>query len=165
MCFVLFAGYDIIKPELVKKKGRLPMIFRNCAGGVVFNKDKVLILKNHKNEWVLPKGVIRNGSISVETAKSRVKTEAGVEAEVISPAGETSYEFYSISRQKPVCNRITWFIMNAKDDRASVNKDEGFINGGFFPIDEAIEKITYSQDKSLVSLSYKKYKRLCSECV
>src|SRR5690554_8195816 len=130
MCFVLFAGYDIIKPELVKKKGRLPMIFRNCAGGVVFNKDKVLILKNHKNEWVLPKGVIRNGSISVETAKSRVKTEAGVEAEVISPAGETSYEFYSISRQKPVCNRITWFIMSAEDDRASVNKDEGFINGG-----------------------------------
>lgn len=141
------------------------MIFRNCAGGVVFNKDKVLILKNHKNEWVLPKGVIRNGSISVETAKSRVKTEAGVEAEVISPAGETSYEFFSISRQKPVCNRITWFIMDTEDDSASVNKDEGFIHGGFFPIDEAIEKITYSQDKSLVSLSYKKYKRLCSECV
>ncbi|HQA49053.1 MAG TPA: NUDIX domain-containing protein, partial [Bacillota bacterium] len=105
------------------------MIFRNCAGGVVFNKDKVLILKNHKNEWVLPKGVIRNGSISVETAKSRVKTEAGVEAEVISPAGETSYEFYSISRQKPVCNRITWFIMNAEDDRTSINKDEGFVHG------------------------------------
>jgi ADP-ribose pyrophosphatase YjhB (NUDIX family) len=141
------------------------MIFRNCAGGVVFNKDKVLILKNHKNEWVLPKGVIRNGSISVETAKSRVKTEAGVEAEVISPAGETSYEFFSISRQKPVCNRITWFIMDTENDSANVNKDEGFIHGGFFPIDEAIEKITYSQDKSLVSLSYKKYKRLCSECV
>jgi len=44
-----------------------------------------------------------------------------------------------------------------------VNKDEGFKGAGFFPIEEAIEKITYSQDKSLVSLSYKKYKRLCSD--
>lgn len=141
------------------------MLFRNCAGGVVFNKDKVLILKNHKDEWVLPKGAIRNGNISVETAKSRVKTEAGVEAEIVSPAGETSYEFYSISRKKPVCNQITWFIMKADSDTAKVNKDEGFKLAGFFPIDEAIERITYSQDKSLVNLSYKKYKRLCADSV
>ncbi len=141
------------------------MLFRDCAGGVVFNKDRVLILKNHKEEWVLPKGVIRNGNISVETAKSRVKTEAGIEAEVISPVGETSYEFFSISRQKPVCNQITWFIMKTNHEEAKVNKDEGFTHGGFYPIEEAIEKITYSQDKSLVNLSYKKYKRLCSECV
>jgi 8-oxo-dGTP pyrophosphatase MutT (NUDIX family) len=141
------------------------MLFRNCAGGVVFNKDKVLILKNHKDEWVLPKGAIRNGNISVETAKSRVKTEAGIEAEVISPVGETSYEFFSISRQKPVCNKITWFIMKTNDDMASVNKDEGFKQAGFFPVEEAIERITYSQDKSLINLSYKKYKRLCSESI
>ncbi len=141
------------------------MLFRNCAGGVVFNKDKVLILKNHKGEWVLPKGRIRNGSISVETAKARVKHEAGVQAEIISPAGETSYEFFSINRQRPVCNRITWFIMNSENDRANINKDEGFVLGGFFSIDEALEKITYSQDKSLVNLSYKKYRRLYSECV
>jgi 8-oxo-dGTP pyrophosphatase MutT (NUDIX family) len=141
------------------------MLFRNCAGGVVFNKDKVLILRNEKGEWVLPKGVIRKGNISVEIAKDRVKKEAGVDAEVISPAGETSYEFYSISRQRPVCNQITWFIMRTDDEKAKVNKEEGFIVGGFFPIDEAIDKITYSQDKSLVNLSYKKYKKLCSECV
>jgi 8-oxo-dGTP pyrophosphatase MutT (NUDIX family) len=141
------------------------MLFRNCAGGVVFNKEKVLILKNEKGEWVLPKGVIRRGNIPVEIAKDRVKEEAGVNAEVVSPAGETSYEFYSISRQKPVCNQITWFIMKADSEDACVNKDKGFTLGGFFPIEEAIEKITYSQDKSLVSLSYKKYKELCSECV
>lgn len=141
------------------------MLFRNCAGGVVFNKEKVLILRNEKGEWVLPKGVIRKGNISVEIAKKRVKEEAGIDAEVVSPAGETSYEFYSISRQKPVCNQITWFIMKTDSEDAYVNKDKGFTVGGFFPIDEAIEKITYSQDKSLVNLSYKKYKEFCDECV
>ena len=31
------------------------MIFRNCAGGVVFYANQVFLLKNEKNEWVLPK--------------------------------------------------------------------------------------------------------------
>lgn len=141
------------------------MLFRNCAGGVVFNEDKVLILKNEKGEWVLPKGVVRNGDMPFETAKNRVKMETGIEGEIISSAGETSYEFFSLSRQKPVCNQIIWYIMQTDDRTASINKEQGFIHGGFFPIDEAIDKITYSQDKSLVSLSYKKYKKLCSECV
>lgn len=141
------------------------MLFRNCAGGVVFSKDKVLILRNQKGEWVLPKGIIRKGNVSVEIAKDRVKKEAGVDAEIVSPAGETSYEFFSISRQKPVCNQIIWFIMETNAEEIEINKEEGFTVGGFFPIDEAIDKITYSQDKSLVSLSYRKYKRLCEECV
>ncbi len=141
------------------------MLFRNCAGGVVFNDDRVLILKNEKGEWVLPKGVVRKGNMPVETAKNRVRIETGIECEVISPAGETSYEFYSISRQKPVCNQIIWYIMQSDDMTPVINKEEGFIHGGFFPIEEAIDKITYSQDKSLVSLSYKKYRKLCSEYV
>ena len=34
------------------------MLYRNCAGGVVFFKDQVLLLKNDKGEWVLPKGYV-----------------------------------------------------------------------------------------------------------
>ncbi|MBZ4665701.1 NUDIX hydrolase [Mahella sp.] len=136
------------------------MLMRNCAGGVVFNDDKVFLLKNDKGEWVLPKGVIRNGNLATEVALRRVKEEAGIDAEIISTAGETCYEFFSISRQCPVCNQITWYIMHALDDKYHVNKEEGFTDGGYFPVDEAIRKITYSQDKSLVGLSYKKYKDL-----
>lgn len=136
------------------------MLMRNCAGGVVFNDDKVFLLKNEKGEWVLPKGVIRNGNLATEVALRRVKEETGIDAEIISTAGETCYEFFSISRQCPVCNQITWYIMRALDDKYRVNKEEGFTDGGYFPVDEAIRKITYSQDKSLVGLSYKKYKDL-----
>ncbi|MCX8042451.1 MAG: NUDIX domain-containing protein, partial [Thermodesulfobacteriaceae bacterium] len=49
---------------------------RNCAGGVVFCGEKVFLLKNEKGEWVLPKGVIRNGDYSNEVALRRVKEEA-----------------------------------------------------------------------------------------
>lgn len=136
------------------------MLMRNCAGGVVFNGDQVFILKNDKGEWVLPKGVIRNGNLATEVALRRVKEEAGIDAEIISTAGETCYEFFSISRQCPVCNEITWYIMKALNDNYHVSATEGFVDGGYFPVEEAIRKITYSQDKSLVSLSHKKYKEL-----
>jgi len=133
------------------------MLTRLCAGGVVFCTDKVLILRNDKSEWVLPKGVIRNGEVAREVAQMRVMHEGGVQAEILSPAGETSYEFFSSSRKLPVCNKIDWFIMESGDEQIRINKEEGFLEGGFFSIDEAIEKITYSQDKSLVRLAYRKY--------
>lgn len=133
------------------------MIIRNCAGGVVFKDNKVLILKNEKNEWVLPKGKIRNKNLPPETAVERVDYEAGVDAKIVSAAGETAYEFYSITRNTAVSNKIIWFIMESENEDYKINEEEGFSQGGFYPIEEAIDLITYSQDKSLVSLSYKRF--------
>ena len=130
---------------------------RNCAGGVVFISDKVLLLRNDKGEWVLPKGVIKEGEHASEVAMSRVRHEAGVEAKIIAPAGETCYEFFSVSRRAPISNKIDWFIMQASDEGHQVNTDEGFREGGFFQTEEAAEKITYSQDRALVRLAYEKY--------
>lgn len=136
------------------------MLVRNCAGGLVFVGDKVFLLKNEKGEWVLPKGVIHNGDTANEVAIQRVKEEAGIMAEIVSSAGRTNYEFFSVTRQKPVCNKITWYIMKSQNEKFSINKEENFTDGGFFSIDEAIGRVTYSQDKSLLNLSFKKFQEL-----
>lgn len=133
------------------------MIVRECAGGVVFHGNKVFILKNDKEQWVLPKGKIRNGLLPTETAVSRVEFETGVKADIVSTAGETSYEFFSLSREQPVYNKIIWYIMEARSGEFKVNEEEGFSDGGFYPVEKAIKMITHNQDKSLVNLSYKKY--------
>ncbi|WP_066502670.1 NUDIX domain-containing protein [Abyssisolibacter fermentans] len=139
------------------------MLFRNCAGGVVFYGEKVFILKNEKREWILPKGRIRNGSLATETAIERVKFEANLTPRIVSTAGETSYEFFSMTRKKPVCNEILWYIMEVNDPLFIINESEGFMDGGFFYIEDALKLITYSQDRALVNLSYKKYKDLKTE--
>lgn len=136
------------------------MLVRNCAGGVVFHKEKVLLLRNEKGEWILPKGVVRNGDLSNEVAIRRVKEEAGVSAEIVSTAGRTSYEFFSVTRQRPVCNKITWYIMKTPDETCKLNEEEKFTAGGFYTIDVAMGLVTYSQDRSLLSLSFQKYKEL-----
>ena len=139
------------------------MLVRYCAGGVVFYNNKVFLLKNEKGEWVLPKGVIRKGDFSSEVAIRRVNEEAGINAEIVTTAGCTNYEFFSVTRQRPVCNKITWYIMRSQSEDYKINTDEQFTDGGFFEIDDAIRRITYSQDKSLVNLSFKKIKEI--ECI
>jgi len=134
------------------------MIFRKCAGGVVFFEDKVFLLKNEKNEWVLPKGVIRERQLPNDVALERVWKEAGVRANIISPAGETSYEFYSMTRRQPVCNKITWYVMQADSPEYRIAFEQGFTDGDYYPIEKGIELVTYSQDKALVNVAYEKYK-------
>ena len=136
------------------------MLVRNCSGGVVFSGDRVLLLMNDKHEWVFPKGVIRSGDFPDEVAVRRVQFEGNVKARIVSSAGRTNYEFYSISRQRPVCNKIVWYIMTTEQDSTTANEALGFLDAGFFPIEEAMDKVTYSQDKSLLMLSYQKYMEL-----
>lgn len=132
------------------------MLFRNCAGGIVFYGDKVFLLKNEKQEWVFPKGLIREGATPREVAQTRVKVEAGIDTEVVCPAGHTCYEFYSVTRQKPVCNEISWFVLKAKSDSYAVCTDQGFTDGGWFEKEEALEMVTYSKDRKLLLSAYEK---------
>lgn len=133
------------------------MLIRNCSGGIVFFNNKVLILKNEKAEWVFPKGAIRTGDFPDSVAMTRVELEAGVKARILDTAGRTNYEFFSISRQRPVCNKIIWYVMQAEDETCTPNAAQNFSEGGFYPVEKALEMITYSQDKSLLMLSFQKY--------
>ena len=102
------------------------MLERNCAGGIVFYGDSVLLLQNEKAEWCFPKGVIRTVEKPEEVALSRVSVEAGVEAKILFPVGRTNYEFYSITRQRPVRNKIVWYVMRAETDSVKPNEEQNF---------------------------------------
>jgi len=138
------------------------MLMRNCAGGLVFHEDKVFLLKNEKDEWVFPKGVIRNGELPTEVALRRVKEEAGIISEIISTAGRTNYEFFSVTRQKPVCNKIIWYIMKSRNQEFELNREENCLEGGYYSFDEAMKLVTHSQDRALLSLSYRHMKELAA---
>lgn len=134
------------------------MLLRDCAGGVVFFGDKIFLVLNEKKEWVMPKGLINEGENPQEAAGKRVFEKTGITGSIVEQAGRTYYEFYSITRKMPVCNRIAWYIMKADKEDFKINEPEKYTDGGFFNVSEALEMVTYSQDKSLVMQSYKKLK-------
>lgn len=132
------------------------MIVRHCAGGVVFYANKVLLLKNDRHEWTLPKGIILEGELSAESAVIRVKDETGVDARPLVLAGDTMYEFFSRSRQQQVCNAVVWYVMEAENPNYIIRED--FIDGGFYKIKDALDMLSHNKEKSLVDVSYRKYK-------
>ncbi|WAW15224.1 NUDIX domain-containing protein [Peptostreptococcus equinus] len=132
------------------------MIVRRCSGGVVFYANKVLIVENDKGEWTLPKGKIVGDGLPHESAVERVKLETGVDAKILDIAGDTIYEFFSRSRNQRVCNAIMWYVMESKNSQVDLSKE--FLQGNFYKIPEALEKLSHSKEKSLVDVSYKKYK-------
>ena len=132
------------------------MIVRRCSGGVVFYANKVLLVKNDRGEWTLPKGKIVGDNLPHESAVQRVKLETGADAKILDIAGDTIYEFFSRSRNQRVCNAIMWYVMEAESDASEVSKE--FLDGGFYRVADALYMLTHSKEKSLVDVSYKKYK-------
>lgn len=141
------------------------MLVRNCAGGIVFCGSKAFLIRNEKGEWGFPKGVIRSGELPNEVALRRVKEEADIASEIISTAGHTNYEFFSVTRQKPVCNKIIWYTMKSNNNYFKINDQGKIMDAGYFEIDEAMKLVTYSQDKALLNLSYRMYKEITSVAV
>ncbi|MCQ2527828.1 MAG: NUDIX domain-containing protein [Saccharofermentans sp.] len=136
------------------------MVIRNCAGGVVFNGDDVLLIENDKHEWAFPKGVVRPGNKMIDVALERIKVECGVDASILVPCGKTHYEFYSVSRRKPVHNNVSWFIMKAVSRDVAPNSAEDILSAKFVPVTEALETVTYSQDRTLLMMAYQRYKEI-----
>jgi hypothetical protein len=63
-----------------------------------------------------------------------------------------------MTRRQPVCNKITWYVMQAPSADYRIAFELGFTDGDFYPIEKALELVTYSQDKALVNVAYEKYK-------
>ena len=119
-----------------------------------------MLVCNDKQEWGFPKGAVKTESdLSLsDFAKERVKSETDVDARVIAPCGKTNYEYYSISRRKPVHNNISWFVMEAGSDLCRAFPDTGTVDCKFVGVATALDEITYSQDKSLLMMAYQKYR-------
>lgn len=84
-----------------------------------------------------------------------------MDARIIFTAGETCYEFFSLTRRQPVCNRIRWYVMES--DRDTCTPSAPFQDAAFFDKEEALAHITYTQDRSLLSVAWDKYDEICKE--
>ena len=133
---------------------------RSCAGGVVFYGDEVFLLMSDRGEWVMTKGVIRNQNRSNDVALWRVEDEAGIHAEIIDIAGNTRYDFFSESRGRQISNRIQWFAMRALDRSFHVAYEQGFLNGNYYPVEQARERLTFDGDRPILDRAWEIYSKV-----
>ncbi len=140
------------------------------AGGIVLrqaqdkfsnNKWEVLLIHNmamrdpKKSYWGFPKGHIDKGESSKDAAIREVKEEVGLEVEIIEKIGESKYVFTK-DREK-VFKAVAMFLMKASDGEVKVLEEELMDAQWFSPVD-ALEKLSFKQDKDLLSLAIERIK-------
>ena len=119
------------------------------AGGIVFNnKGQILLTQHSQNKsWGFPKGIIDPGQTTKEAALREVKEEGGVEAEIIDKVGYSKY-VYTWEGEK-IFKVVTMFLMKYLSGDI---KDHDFevMDSGWFEPEEALKKLTFPNDKSLL---------------
>ncbi|MBI3109572.1 NUDIX hydrolase [Candidatus Daviesbacteria bacterium] len=119
------------------------------AGGIVFNKaGQVLLTKHSRNHhWSFPKGLIDPGQTSEQAALREVKEEGGVEAKILDKVGYSKY-VYTLNREK-IFKIVTYFLMKYVSGSPE-DHDWEMEEAGWYEVEEALKKLTFSQDKTLL---------------
>ncbi len=127
------------------------------AGGIVFNnKGQVLVTQHSQNKhWSFPKGLLDHpGQSTEESALREVREEGGVEAEITGKVGYNKY-VYTLNGEK-IFKVVTYFLMKyVSGDTA--DHDFEVSDLGWFEPEEALQKLTFSQDKQLLKKALEIY--------
>jgi diadenosine hexaphosphate hydrolase (ATP-forming) len=126
---------------VTRKKGEVTEI---TAGGIVFNGDKVLVLRNLKGVWVFPKGHIELGESHEQAALREVLEESGLRALIVAKAGMSSFHFYSYMDKAVHRKIVYWFEMETSDTQVTVNRELRM--GAFFGAAEAVRMLSFPND-------------------
>jgi len=132
------------------------------CGGVVIFRGKILVLyKNMHNRyegWVLPKGTVEDGESHEETALREVFEEAGVKARILDYIGSSKYTFsvYDDNIKK----EVHWYLMTADSYDSKPQKEEFFVDSGYYKYHEAYHLLKFQNEKNIVEKAYSMYRSL-----
>jgi diadenosine hexaphosphate hydrolase (ATP-forming) len=117
------------------------------AGGVVVNSEgKVLLIRHHNGTWVFPKGHVDEGETPLEAAIREVAEEAGVDCRCPDPHNTFVTSYVNV-RGEP--RLITWFLLRT-EAREPEMSEPLFPEGEFLPVEEALERLTFAEDRALL---------------
>ena len=121
------------------------------AGGIVYYKDKILMLRKKNGDWVLPKGRIEDGETLEETAIREVKEETNVDAIILDYIGITSYSFSNFWTEYQMINKtVSWYLMEAKSFELEPLKEEGFVQAAFIESDKVVSIAKYDDERKVI---------------
>lgn len=137
-----------------------PIVTQVSAGGVAFRQqdgevEVALILVGPRQRWQLPKGAA-NGEESLEEAAQReVREETGLETELFDLIDKIEYWFYASrgpGKDGPRArfHKFVYFYLMRFCGGDVNNHDHEVLEARWFPIDAAIEALSFQSEKEIV---------------
>ena len=137
----------------------MTMIEATSCGGVVIFRGKILVLfKSYRNRyegWVLPKGTVEKGETFAQTALREVREETGVKASIVRYVDKSQYIFNI--PDDTVSKSVHWFLMMADSYYSKPQREEFFVDSGYYKYHEAYHLLKYSNEKMILEKAYKMY--------
>ncbi|MBO4749884.1 MAG: NUDIX domain-containing protein [Lachnospiraceae bacterium] len=138
------------------------MIEATSCGGVVIFRGKILLLyKNVRNKyegWVLPKGTVEEGEEWPQTALREVLEESGSKAVIVKYVGKSEYTF--TVPEDVVEKEVHWYLMMADSYYSKPQKEEFFMDSGFYKYHEAYHLLKFANEKQILEKAYAEYQEL-----
>jgi len=128
------------------------MINLVSSGGVIFNRNFVLILKRDRT-WVFPKGKVKENENLIDTAKREIFEETGIK--VLEPEDYIGKSEYKFKKGNEIYHKVVHYYL-FKTDSFNVKIEDSFIGYGWFYFDEALKILTFKNDKKILKSAIKK---------
>lgn len=117
---------------------------KSC-GCIVFDGEKILLVKQTQGHWGIPKGHVEENETEYETAIREVKEETNIDVEI---EGESRYTENYVT-DKGVQKEVVYFI--AKKIGGSVAAQEAEIKEiEWLNPKDALERVTYDDTRNLL---------------
>jgi ADP-ribose pyrophosphatase YjhB (NUDIX family) len=129
------------------------------AGGIVWRRTKkgnieILLHKDPKERWTIPKGHIEPGETPRQTAEREITEETGLqEMNVMKWLGKINFQY---RRQNSLILMTTQiYLVQALGDTGNVKKEDFMKGIAWLDANEALEKIEYEDIGKLILLGLK----------
>jgi diadenosine hexaphosphate hydrolase (ATP-forming) len=111
------------------------------AGGIIVWRDRVLLRRTLRGEWVFPKGWIDPGETEEQAALREVREETGVRAEIVQIGGRAQVEIEGEPRE------VVYYLMRVTDSPEWA--EHAGADAASFPVDEVSGMLTFENNQEL----------------
>ncbi len=148
---LIFALKFMTRPPAIKN--------RISSGGVIFREledriEVVLVAVRGKKAWCLPKGIIDKNEDAPAAALREVREETGLAGEILDKIGLISYWYFLKNEMARVHKTVHFYLLKYIDGNTD-DHDHEVDEARWFPIDKAIERLSYKSEKEIMQKAEK----------
>jgi ADP-ribose pyrophosphatase YjhB (NUDIX family) len=128
------------------------------AGGIIYRlannnpqKVEILMIRDSKGRWTIPKGHIEEGETARQTAEREIQEETGLqEMKVLDWLGKINFRYRRGNSLVLMTTEI--FLIQAQGDTNDLKPEKWMTNLGWLSANEALDRIEYEDIGKLILL-------------